>query len=165
MPGLEPKPCPKSAAMEFPPSTHLESAIAMQTLALPCTLLLCITSMLRERSIGHQDEKRLVRLYKQHALILEVVQFFVALMACGFMSGNTVAAWETRTLVIDFASEDVTSAIVRYAIARNAWLSASALCVLACMSMLDSWSIPHSLRDLTDPLFPLTRELIRSCKC
>jgi hypothetical protein len=150
--------------MEFSPSAQLYSAVAVQTLALPCTLVLCITSMLRERSIHYQDEKRLVRLYKQHAFAFEFVQFFVTMMACGFVAGNTLAAIEARSLVIDFASEDVTSMIVRSAIERNFWLVVSALSVLACMSMLDSWSLPESFQDLTDPLFRLTRELVRSCE-
>lgn len=150
--------------MDFLPPAQLYSAVAVQTLALPCTLILCITSMLRERSIHHHDEKRLVRLYKQHAFAFELFQFFVALIACGFVSGNTLAAIEARSLVIDFASEDVTSMIVRNAIRRNCWLVASAFGVLACMSMLDSWSLPESLQDLTDPLFRLTRELVRSCE-
>lgn len=121
--------------------------------------------MLRERSIHHEDERRLVRLYKQHAFVFELVQFFVTLMSCGFVAGNTLAAVEARSLVIGFASEDVTSMIVRSAIARNFWLVVSALGVLACMSMLDSWSLPESLQDLTDPLFRFTRELIRGCGC
>lgn len=150
--------------MAFLPSAQLDSAIVLQTLALPCTLILCVTSMLREQSIGDQDEKRLVRLYKQHAFAFELVQFFVALMACGFVAGNTVAAIEARSLVIDFASEDVTSRIVRNAFARNIWLFGSALFILVCMSMLDSWSLPESLQDLTDPLFRLTREIVRGCK-
>ena len=86
------------------------------------------------------------------------------MMACGFVAGNTLAAIEARSLVIDFASEDVTSMIVRSAIERNFWLVVSAVGVLACMSMLDSWSLPESLQDLTDPLFRLTRELVRSCE-
>lgn len=150
--------------MELSPSAHLYSAVAMQTLAIPCTLILCITSMLRERAIHHQDEKRLVRLYKQHAFAFEFVQFFVTMIACGFVAGNTLAAIEARSLVINFASEDVTSMIVRSAIERNFWLVSSAFGVLACMSMLDSWSLPESLQDLTDPLFRLTRELVRSCE-
>ena len=150
--------------MEFSPYAQLYSAVAAQTLALPCTLILCITSMLRERSIHHQDEKRLERLYKQHAFAFEFIQFFVTMMACGFVAGNTLAAIEARSLVIDFASEDVTSTIVRSAIERNFWLVISALSVLACMSMLDSWSLPESFQDLTDPLFRLTRELVRSCE-
>ena len=112
--------------MDFPPSAHIDSAIAVQTLALPWTLVLCITSMLHERSIGYQDEKRLVRLYKQHAFAFELIQYFVSLMACGFVAGNTVAAIEARSLVIGFASEDVTSRIVRSAITRNACLVVSA---------------------------------------
>jgi hypothetical protein len=150
--------------MDFSPSAHVDIAIAIQTLALPCTLVLCIISMLRERSIGYQDEKRLVRLYKQHAFAIELVQFFVTLVACGFVAGNTVAANEARSLVINFAGEDITSKIVRSAIRRNVWLVASALCVLACMSVIDSWSLPESLQDMTDPLFRLTRELIRGCE-
>jgi hypothetical protein len=150
--------------MDFLPSAQLYSAVTVQTLALPFTLVLCITSMLRERSIHHQDERRLVRLYKQHAFVFELVQFFVTLMACGFVAGNTFAAVEARSLVINFASEDVTSMIVRSAIARNLWLVVSALGVLACMSMLDSWSLPESMQDLTDPLFRLTRELVRGCE-
>ena len=155
---------PRPATMSFPPSAHFDLAIVIQTLALPCTLILCITSMLRERSISYQDEKRLVRLYKQHAFVFELVQFFVTLMACGFVAGNTVAAIEARSLVIDFASEEVTSRIVRSAIARNVWLVVSALCVLTCMSVIDSWRLPESLQDLTDSLFRLTRELVRGCK-
>lgn len=151
--------------MDLLPSTQLDAAIALQTLALPCTLILCIISMLRERSIGHHDEKRLVRLYKQHAFAFELVQYFVSLMACGFVVGNMVASFEARSLVIGFASEDVTAMIVRSALSRNVWLFGSALCTLACMSMLDSWSVPNSLQDLTDPLFRLTRELVRSCEC
>jgi len=151
--------------MDFLPSAQLYSALAVQTLALPCTLILCITSMLRERSIHHQDERRLVRLYKQHAFMFELVQFFVTMMACGFMAGNTMAAIEARSLVIGFASEDVTSKIVRSAIGMNIWLVGSALGVLACMSMLDSWSLPESMQDLTDPLFRLTRELVCGCEC
>lgn len=120
--------------------------------------------MLRERSIHYQDERRLVRLYKQHAFVFELVQFFVTLMACGFVAGNTLAAVEARSLVINFASEDVTSMIVRSAIQRNCWLVASAFGILACMSMLDSWSLPESLQDLTDPLFRITRELVRGCE-
>jgi hypothetical protein len=150
--------------MDFLPSAQLYSAVTVQTLALPFTLVLCITSMLRERSIHHQDERRLVRLYKQHAFVFELVQFFVTLMACGFVAGNTFAAVEARSLVINFASEDVTSMIVRSAIARNLWLVVSALGVLACMSMLDSWSLPESMQDLADPLFRLTRELVRGCE-
>jgi hypothetical protein len=162
--GLEPAPCPTLAIMDFLQSTQFDSAIALQTLALPMTLILCITSMLRERSISQQDEKRLVRLYKQHAFMFELVQFFVALMACGFVAGNTVAALEARALVIDFASEDVTATIVRSAISRNVWLVASAWCVLACVSMLDSWSLPGSLGELTEPMFRLTREVVRGCE-
>lgn len=163
-PALEPTPHPGPTTMELPPSAQLYSAVAVQTLALPCTLVLCITSMLRERSIHHQDEKSLIRLYKQHAFAFELVQFFVTLMASGFVAGNTLAAIEARSLVIGFASEDVTSMIVRSAIERNFWLVVSAVGVLACMSMLDSWSLPESLQDLTDPLFRLTRELVRSCE-
>jgi hypothetical protein len=162
--GLEPAPRPNLTIMEFLPPTQLDSAIALQTLALPMTLLLCITSMLRERSINQQDEKRLVRLYKQHAFMFELVQFFVALMACGFVAGNTIAALEARSLVIGFAGEDVTAMIVRSAISRNVWLAASAWCVLACVSMLDSWSLPGSLEDLTEPMFRLTREVVRGCE-
>jgi hypothetical protein len=162
--GLEPAPRSSLAIMDFLPSTQLDSAIALQTLALPMTLLLCITSMLRERSINQQDEKRLVRLYKQHAFMSELVQFFVALMSFGFVTGNTLAALEARSLVIGFASEDVTAMIVRSAISRNVWLVASAWCVLACVSMLDSWSLPDSLEDLTEPMFRLTREVVRGCE-
>jgi hypothetical protein len=118
--------------------------------------------MLRERCIHHQDERRLVRLYKQHACIFELVQISVALMAFGFVAGNTAAAIEARSLVIGFASEDVTSMIVRDAIKGNIWFVLSAFGVLACMSMLDSWSLPESMQDLTEPLFRLTRELVRS---
>lgn len=150
--------------MDSLPSAHIYPAVAVQTLALPCTLVLCITSMLRERSIHHQDERRLVRLYKQHACIFELVQISVALMAFGFVAGNTAAAIEARSLVIAFASEDVTSMIVRDAIKRNVWFVVSAVGVLACMSMLDSLSLPESMQDLTDPLFRLTRELVRSCE-
>lgn len=163
-PALEPTPRSGPTTMDFSPSAQLYSAVAVQTLALPCTLILCIASMLRERSIHHQDEKRLIRLYKQHAFAFELVQFFVTLMACGFVAGNTLAAIEARSLVIDFASEDVTSMIVRNAISRNFWLVVSAVSVLACMSILDSWSLPESFQDLTDPLFRLTRELVRSCE-
>lgn len=161
---LKPTPHPGQTTMDFSPSAQIYSAVAVQTLALPCTLVLCIISMLRERSIHHEDERRLVRLYKQHAFALELVQFFVTLMACGFVAGNTLAAIEARSLVINFASEDVTSMIVRSALERNFWLVASALSVLACMSMLDSWSLPESWQDLTDPLFRLTRELVRCCE-
>lgn len=143
---------------------QLSSAISLQTLALPGTLALCIISMLRERSIGGQDEKRLVRLYKQHAVVLELAQFLVALMACGFIVGNTVAALEARSLVVGFASEDVTAMIVRTALVRNLWLSVSAFCTLTCMNMLDSWSLPRSFPDVTDPLFRLTRELVAACE-
>ena len=83
--------------MDFSPSTtQIYPAVAVQTLALPFTLILCITSMLRERSIHYQDERRLVRLYKQHAFVFELVQLFVTLMACGFVAGNTFAAIEAR---------------------------------------------------------------------
>lgn len=143
---------------------QLSSAIAMQTLALPVTLALCIISMLRERSIGDRDEKRLIRLYKQHAIVLEIVQFFVALTACGFIVGNTVAALEARSFVLGFASEDVTAMIVRNALVRKLWLSVSAFCTLTCMNMLDSWSLPRSFPDVTDPLFRLTRELVAACE-
>jgi hypothetical protein len=163
-PAWEPTTHPGRTTMAFLPSAQLYTAVAVQTLALPCTLILCIISMLRERSIHHQDERRLVRLYKQHAFVFELVQFFVTLMACGFVAGNTLAAVEARSLVINFASEDVTSMIVRSAIERNFWLVVSALGVLACMSMLDSWSLPESWQDLTDPLFRLTRELVRGCE-
>ena len=151
--------------MELIPTMHLHPAIGLQLLALPSTFILCFTSMLRERSIGEQDEKRLVRLYKQHAFILELVQLFVTLMAFGFATGNTVAAFEARSLVIDHASEEVTRMIVKSALVRNAWLLGSAACILACVNMLDSWSLPESLEDLTDPLFRLTRTLIAACKC
>jgi hypothetical protein len=151
--------------MELLPTMHVHSAIGLQLLALPSTFILCFTSMLRERSIGEQDEKRLVRLYKQHAFILELVQLFVTLMAFGFATGNTVAAFEARSLVIDHASEEVTRMIVKSALVRNAWLLGSAACILACVNMLDSWSLPESLEDLTDPLFRLTRTLIAACKC
>ena len=150
--------------MDFSPSAQLYSTVAVQALDLPFTLILCIISMLRERSIHHQDERRLVRLYKQHAFAFELVQFFVTLMACGFVAGNTLAAVEARSLVINFASEDVTSMIVRSAITRNFWLVVSAVGVLACMSMLDSWTLPESWQDLTDPLFRLTREFVRGCE-
>lgn len=143
---------------------QLSSALLLQTLALPGTLILCFTSMLRERSIGDQDEKRLTRLYKQHAIVLETVQFLVTLMACGFITGNTAAAFEARSLVVGFAGEDVTAMIVRSALVRNIWLSVSAFCTLACMNMLDSWSFPQSFQDVTDPLFRLTRELIAACE-
>jgi hypothetical protein len=162
-PALEPTP-PGRTTMDFLPSTQIYPAVAVQTLALPCTLILCITSMLRERFIHHQDERRLVRLYKQHACIFELVQISVALMAFGFVAGNTAAAIEARSLVIGLASEDVTSMIVRDAIKRNVWFAISAVGVLACMSMLDSWSLPESMQDLTDPLFRLTRERVRDCK-
>jgi hypothetical protein len=150
--------------MDFSPSAHVDFAIAVQTLALPWTLVLCIISMLRERSIGYQDEKRLVRLYKQHAFAFELTQYFVSLIACGFVAGNTAAAIEARSLVIGFASEDVTSKIVRSAIARNVCLVVSAFCVLVCMSVIDSWSLPEAWQDLTDPLFRLSRELVRDCE-
>lgn len=163
-PALEPTSHPGRMTMDSSTSAQLYPAVALQTLALPCTLVLCITSMLRERSIHHQDERRLVRLYKQHACIFELVQVSVALMAFGFVAGNTAAAIEARSLVIGFASEDVTSMIVRDAIQRNVWFVVSALGVLACMSMLDSWSLPESMQDLTDPLFRLTRELVRGCE-
>jgi hypothetical protein len=150
--------------MELLPTMHVHSAIGLQLLALPSTLILCFTSMLRERSIGERDEKRLVRLYKQHAFILELVQLFVTLMAFGFATGNTVAAFEARALVVDYASEEVTRMIVKSALVRNAWLFGSAVCILACVNMLDSWSLPESIEDLTDPLFRLTRTLIGACK-
>jgi hypothetical protein len=150
--------------MEFLPTMHLHSAIGLQLLALPSTLILCFTSMLRERSIGDRDEKRLVRLYKQHAFVLELVQLAVTLMAFGFATGNTIAAFEARSLVIDHASEEVTRAIVKSALGRDAWLFGSAVCILACVNMLDSWSLPESTEDLIDPLFRLTRTLIGACK-
>ena len=150
--------------MDHLPYTQVDFAIVVQTLALPCTLVLCVTSMLRERFIGYQDDRRLIRVYKQHACAFEIIQFLVTLMTSGFVAGNTVAAIEARSLVIDFASEDVTSNIVRSAIKRNVWLVLSALCVLACMSMLDSWSLPETMQDLTDSLFRLTRELARGCE-
>ena len=143
---------------------HVHSAIGLQLLALPSTLILCFTSMLRERSIGDRDEKRLVRLYKQHAFVLELVQLFVTFMAFGFATGNTMAAFEARSLVIDYASEEVTRMIVRSALVRNAWLLGSAVCILACVNMLDSWSLPESVQDLTDPLFRLTRTLVGACE-
>jgi hypothetical protein len=139
--------------MALLPPPHLQSAIALQILALPSTLLLCMTSMLRERSINHLDEKRLVRLYKQHAFAFELVQFSVALMACGFVAGNTVAALE--------AGEEK---IVRSAISRNCVLAGSAVGILVCMSVLDSWRIPGELRDVTDPLFRITREVVWGCE-
>jgi hypothetical protein len=151
--------------MEFLPTMHVHSAIGLQLLALPGTLILCFTSMLRERSIDYRDEKRLVRLYKQHAFVLELVQLFVTLMAFGFATGNTVAAFEARSLVIDHASEEVTRMIVKSALVRNAWLLGSAVCILACVNMVDSWSLPESIEDLTEPLFRLTRTLVGSCKC
>jgi hypothetical protein len=150
--------------MEFLPTMHVHSAIGLQLLALPGTLILCFTSMLRERSIDYRDEKRLVRLYKQHAFVLELVQLFVTLMAFGFATGNTVAAFEARSLVIDHASEEVTRMIVKSALVRNAWLLGSAVCILACVNMVDSWSLPESIEDLTEPLFRLTRTLIGACK-
>ena len=149
--------------MEFLPTMHVHSAIGLQLLALPSTLILCFTSMLRERSIGDRDEERLVRLYKQHAFVLELVQLFVTLMAFGFATGNTMAAFEARSLVIDYASEEVTRMIVKSALVRDVWLLGSAVCILACVNMLDSWSLPESMEDLTDPLFRLTRTLIGAC--
>jgi hypothetical protein len=151
--------------MDFLPTMHVHSAIGLQLLALPSTLILCFTSMLRERSIGDRDEKRLVRLYKQHAFVLELVQLLVTLMAFGFATGNTMAAFEARSLVIDYASEEVTRMVVKSALVRNAWLLGSAVCILACVNMLDSWSLPESMEDLTDPLFRLTRTLIGACTC
>ncbi|KAM0714795.1 hypothetical protein Q7P37_009259 [Cladosporium fusiforme] len=139
---------------------QLRLALTLQTLAIPSTLILCFTSMLRERSIGEQDEKRLVRLYKQHAFALELVQLFVILMAFGLITGNTVAAFEAHTLVMGFANEDVTAFIIRSAIVRDIWLLVSALLILACVNMLDSWSLPQSMQDLTDPLFRLSRNMI-----
>lgn len=142
----------------------LSSAVALQTLALPCTLILCITSMLHERSIGEKDEKRLIQLYKQHAVVLELIQSLLALMTGGFIAGNTIASLEARSLVIGFAGEDVTAMIVRSALVRNSWLLISAFWTLAAVSMLDSWSLPRSIGDMTDPLFRLTRELLAARK-
>jgi len=76
-----------------------------------------------------------------------------------------MAAFEARSRVIDFASEEVTRMIVKSALVRNAWLLGSAVCILACVDMLDSWRFPESIEDLTDPLFRLTRTLIGACMC
>jgi hypothetical protein len=100
-----------------------------------------------------------------HLHVLELVQLLVTLMAFGFATGNTMAAFEARALVIDYASEEVTRMIVKSALVRNAWLLGSAVCILACVNMLDSWSLPESMEDLTDPLFRLTRTLIGACTC
>jgi hypothetical protein len=74
-------------------------------------------------------------------------------MACGFVAGNTVAALE--------AGEET---IVRSAISRNCVLAGSAVGILVCMSVLDSWRIPGELRDVTDPLFRITREVVWGCE-
>lgn len=150
--------------MEILPPTQIHLALALQTLSIPSTLLLCLTSMLRERSIGSQDEKRLIQLYKQHTFALELVQLFVILLAFGLMAGNTVAAFEARALMMGFASEDVSAFILRSALLRNGWLLLSAILNLVAVNMLDSWSVPLSLREFTDPLFRLTRESIGDCK-
>lgn len=143
--------------MDLLPPTQLRPAMALQTLVLPSTLLLCFVSMLRERSIGDLDEKSLVRLYKQHAWALEAFQFIVSLVAIGLITGNTVAAFEARSLILDFASQEASAAMLRSALVRNAWLLLCAVFNLACISILDNWSLPTSLEDLTDPLFRMTR--------
>lgn len=150
--------------MDLTPPVELHHAMALQSLALPSTLTLCFTSMLRERAIGDGDEKRLIRLYKQHAFALELLQLFVILMAFGLITGNTVAALEARNMVIKYANEEITASIVRSALVRNLWLLISALCNLICVNMLDSWSLPQSVQDLTDPLLRLTREAITTCQ-
>lgn len=150
--------------MDLTPPVELHHVMALQSLALPSTLTLCFTSMLRERAIGDGDEKRLIRLYKQHAFALELLQLFVILMAFGLITGNTVAALEARNMVIKYANEEITASIVRSALVRNLWLVISALCNLICVNMLDSWSLPQSVQDLTDPLLRLTREAITTCQ-
>ena len=137
-------------------SLVLRSLLCLLAL-LPLTYLLCLTSSLRECYTSPQDRTRLLRVYSQHALLLELLQYTAVSVAFAPLFPRAASLLDPgRTSSYnEIATESALCSLV---------LAIPTLATLVVINAIDAWSLPNGWAAMFERMFALTRELLDDCE-
>jgi len=112
----------------------------------PLTLLACIISSSREHFTDIQKRTQLLRIYKHHAILIELLQYV------------------TFYIVLRPLFPPATPGITTSGLLCSLVIGIANLLTLIAMNTIDAWRLPHNWDEVFDPMFRLTRDQVYDCR-
>lgn len=112
----------------------------------PLALLACIISSTREHLTNIQDRTQLLKIYHQHAILIEVFQYTTVLLILRAILRTPDTRVTTSGLLCSLG------------------LGIANLTTLLTIDAIDAWRLPRCWDEVFDPMFRITRDWIYDCR-
>lgn len=112
----------------------------------PLAFIICSTSSARERFTNVQNRTQLLRIYKQHAILIEILQYTTVLLILRPIFQTADAGITTTDLFCSLL------------------LGLANLATFLTINTIDAWRLPRCWDEVFDPMFRVTRDRLYDCR-